>query len=148
MNADIIEQWEKNKNKFKEILKKAVIKKTFRYEYEFLLSIIIKHVINRDRSDTYKDLEYDLLYNEDDITKIQLGHYNGDYLFIVKPEYEYCSVGSLWVTKVFYGSCSGCDEMIAAEYQESDPKEKVDILMGLSLNIIQEFKPLSLLYPI
>lgn len=148
MNADIIEQWEKNKNKFEEILKKAVIKKTFRYEYEFLLSILIKHVINRDRSDKYLDLEYDLLYNEDDITKIQLGHYNGDYLFIVKPDYKYCSVGSLWVTKVFYGSCSGCDEMIAAEYQKSDPKEKVDILMGLSLNIIQEFKPLSLLYPI
>ena len=148
MNADIIAQWEKNKNKFKETLKRAVIKKTFRYEYEFLLSIIIKHVINRDRSDTYKDLEYDLLYNEDDITKVQLGYYNGDYLFIVKPEYKYCSVGSLWVTKVFYGSCSGCDEMMAAEYKASDPKEKVDILMGLSLNIIQEFKPLSLLYPI
>lgn len=145
MNKIIVKQWEKNKKDFRILLARLIYKGNFIYEYINLLSLIIQYVINKDCDK--KDFRDPLIHDPNKITTITLGGYSGDFLFIITPNTNYASVSELWLTKVYYGSCSGCDIMLDAESRR-DPKEKLELLMKLSLDIIEEFKPMSDLYPI
>ena len=144
MDQKIIKQWDKNKADFKFLIKRAIVKNNFVYEYKYLLSLLIQYVINKNL-----DEEEELNYELDRIIEITLGGWNGEYLYIITPKnVRFPSVSELWMTKVYFGSCAGCDMLLAAESNVKEANEKVDIIMNLSLNLIQEFKPLSILYPV
>ena len=151
MNDEVIRQWDRNKENFKSVLDQKVREGSFIYEYPDLLSLLIKHVINHHlpKKNEFSPGLHPLADEEDKITTIQVGQWNGEYLFILRPkDNDYASVSQLWITKVFYGSCSGCDMMQDADYGTSDPSRKVELLMNISLGLIQELKPMSILYPV
>jgi hypothetical protein len=47
-----------------------------------------------------------------------------------------------WATKVYYGSCSGCDTLqhILAYSEESFNEQQINDLMTLSLHMLQRMK--------
>lgn len=74
------------------------------------------------------------------IHEIDDGDYQGTLLFVIPADgyhpYDY------WCVKVGYGSCSGCDTLMAildGDYGDTID-EKVDSLFTLALHIVQELK--------
>ena len=71
------------------------------------------------------------------ITEIDHGEYQGTLVYVIgatgyQPD-EYV------VTKVHYGSCSGCDTLKSI-CEENDPEVQLDDLLVLCLHLIQQMK--------
>ena len=151
INKLIVAQWEKNKDEYRRIIRRAIIKKNFKYEYKFLVHCLITYVINKDLYVDEKDYTSPLIplvEDIDQIVEVPLGQYNGAYIYILRPKDKWnCCVPEVWITKAFYGSCSGCDELLEAEINKN-PEEAVDMVMKLSLDLIEEFRPLAEIYPV
>lgn len=78
--------------------------------------------------------------NPECIHEIDDGEYQGTLLFVIPADgyqpYDY------WYVKVNYGSCSGCDTLMAileGDYGDTID-EKVDSLFTLALHIVQGLK--------
>lgn len=74
------------------------------------------------------------------IHEIDDGDYQGTLLFVI-PADEY-QPWNYWYVKVCYGSCSGCDTLMAildGDYGDTID-EKVDSLFTLALHIVQGLK--------
>lgn len=130
MIKEIVERWEKNKEK----LRAHVTKEGKSYEekgYEGLLKDIINIVLNDDEAE-FHERDYDA----EKVTVIDDGHYQGTLIFVfpydtyqpMASEYLYTSVG--------YGSCSFCDTWEAAVMGDIF----VDDMMTLALHMIQSMK--------
>lgn len=74
------------------------------------------------------------------IHKIDDSDYQGTLVFVI-AEQGY-TPSQYWVTKVYYGSCSGCDTLQAiSEYSDENPtKDQVDAYMMLTLHVLQGLK--------
>lgn len=66
------------------------------------------------------------------------GDYQGTYLFIIGAGGYQPS--TYWSVFVHYGSCSGCDSLQAALYDDDDKDEITRQVMLLALHIVQEMK--------
>lgn len=78
--------------------------------------------------------------NPERIHEIDDGDYQGILLYVIPAdEYQPCDY---WCVKVGYGSCSGCDTLLAileGDYGDA-VDEKVDSLFTLALHIVQGLK--------
>jgi hypothetical protein len=124
-----VNRWEKNKNK----LRNHFAENHGYYSYSEIFKLICKLVLTENTDDEgYPDPER--------ITVIDHGHYQGTLVLVVgncgyQPD-------DYWVTKVYYGSCSGCDTLqrILDYSEEPFTEQQVDDLMTLSLHMVQKLK--------
>ena len=98
--------------------------------YRDLVSILI-HYIKKDDS-AYGNP------SAADITVIGDDYYQGTMVFVI-PEIGY-QPSRFWVTKVDYGSCSGCDTLQAALYGNDDNSVIANELLTLMLHLLQQMK--------
>ena len=104
--------------------------------------------------DSYLDIVKNVLecmvldneYGYPDIKKIHEiddGDYQGTLVFIV-PEKAY-QPSTYWYIRVYYGSCSGCDELQAiVDYNYEKPNEQqINDIMALSLHVAQNLKQMD-----
>ena len=103
----LVEKWDKNKDKLKEALSDVI---NADIDYEDLVRLTFSTIYN----DGDESIEYPYTeLNCNAITKIDDGDYQGTLLFLIPfktyqpSEYEYL------MTYVGYGSCSGCDTLLA-----------------------------------
>lgn len=113
---------------------------------EFRALFAIKHPEN------YKDIveavvsilnKYHKDYEKPDhknVHEIDDGDYQGTLIYVIPSEgYQ---PDTYWVTKVAYGSCSGCDTLEAIrDYEDGAPDEKqIEDYVTLCLHLIQQMK--------
>lgn len=95
---------------------------------------IVKVIIEAVHDDNHSSPDPEHIHEIDD------GEYQGTLLFVIPADgyqpYDY------WCVKVSYGSCSGCDTLMAileGDYGDTID-EKVDSLFTLALHIVQGLK--------
>jgi hypothetical protein len=104
-----IEQWDKNQDKLKEVLKTD--SNLNACDYKYIVELIIKHILNGDKQWDYYD-----------ITEIGNGDYEGTLLYMIHENgYQPCEFDYL-MTYIGYGSCSGCDVLLSIQ---NDREEKI-----------------------
>ncbi len=115
---------------------KEIFSKKYFYSYKSILKEVIK-VISKNEEVWGKEVfpDYTRIY------EIVDGDYQGTLVFIIgamgyQPN-EY------FITKIYYGSCSGCDTLQSIyEYSEENKpnKEQIKSYMSLALHLIQKMK--------
>ena len=108
-----VEQWEKNKENLRVTFEN--IKDIF--NYEAFSRIVIEKIFPE-----WEDYELNVHY---------YGSYSGEVVFIIHS--DTWSMENLYLSHLYYGSCTVCDALLAAE--ESD--ERVNDLMSLALHFVQ-----------
>ena len=99
------------------------------FTYAEIVKVVIKAV-----HDGYGTPDPEHIHEIDD------GYYQGTLLYVI-PEDEY-QPWNYWCVKVGYGSCSGCDTLMAildGDYGDTID-EKIDSLFTLALHIVQGLK--------
>ena len=131
MDNRIIRLWDEYKGLLEQHIKQTNQEEI---EYEFLVKLIVKEIINRG------EIEYDA----DKITVIDNGDYQGTQIFIIPRDIYQPEAEWYLVTYAEYGSCSGCDTIIGIKgYEGGLPdEEQVKDYMTLCLHLIQRMKPL------
>ena len=136
-----VDAWIENKDKYEAWLRGLEYDWDV-IDYETMVKQLITLIINPCISSGY-----DGALQENKITVIDDGDYQGPQIFIIpydvyqpdEEEYVYTHVG--------YGSCSGCDTLLNAlslsDYDEKLSGGTVDMLMVLALHLIENFKPLA-----
>lgn len=134
-----IKAWDNNKSKLESYIKTHPL-----YEsntYDKLVKLIMEIVVN-----PYIESIGKQKYNTSAIHEIRDGKCQGTLIYIIPVDTYEPSYWQYVTTFVYYGSCSGCDELLNIIYRENDnsnPNETTtERMMGLCLNILQHFKPL------
>lgn len=122
MIQELVQAWEENKT----LIRATLAKK--HPSYEDIVRAVAQHMPNM---------------KADNIHRIDDGDYQGTLLFII-PEDSY-QPSQYWSTKVYYGSCSGCDTLASiresGSYDDDKPSERqLDGYMSLALHLVQGFK--------
>lgn len=99
-------------------------------EYKDLLIIILTELA--------KSAHEDFDVEDFHICEHRVGDYTGDIVFIYVFGHRWYDP-DLYVCKIEYGSCSGCDSLLAAQ-SYNDKEKGVDALLTLCLHIIQRSK--------
>ena len=105
--------------------------------YEKIVRMIFEQVINPYLKGTeYYEFDLDKIHEIDD------GDYQGTLVYVIPHETYQPSQWDYIITYVGYGSCSGCDTLLAISgYDDDKPTdEQVKDYMGLCLNILQNCK--------
>ena len=99
---------------------KQEIENTFRAKHPEDYKDIVKAVVNVLGSDSGHGVP-----DPERIHMIDDGDYQGTLLFVIAAKgYQ---PDNYWAVKVGYGSCSGCDTLLAiSDYSYGPPKDKVD----------------------
>lgn len=97
-------------------------------EYEDLLTIIL--------TEFAKTMNQDLDFH---ICEHSIGDYSGDIVFIYQLGYTSWWDPDIYVCNIKYGSCSGCDALLAA-LSYKNKESSVDALLSLCLHIVQRSK--------
>lgn len=129
MEKEIIKQWEANKFKLENWFKN-----TKQSEYANCIDIVealFTYVIEG--------------YNTSEIHIIDDGNYQGTQLFLIHKNICQPSMEDYLITDTFYGSCSGCDTLMAISgYSDELPnEEQVKDYMTLALHLVQKLKRLK-----
>lgn len=108
-------------------------------EEEITYIDILRQVINLCLNPKYVDTLYEL--DEDKITEIDNGDYQGTLIYLI-PRNCYQPMASDYVyTSVFYGSCSGCDALLAAQdWDYCNIKYNVDMVTTIALHLVENMK--------
>ena len=125
MDKNIIEKWEKRKNKLKKWFKNNETPSS----YQEIFEKIIELIITEDEHNKF---------NLEKIRVIDDGDYQGTQIFIAFLDVYQPSVEDYIMTSVYYGSCSGCDTL--QSICDGSEKDRVKDLMTLSLHMIQKMK--------
>ena len=127
MDTRLVELWDKSKDN---IRTRLVNEYDNIDEYKDLLIIIL--------TEFAKTAEEDYKLADFNIGEHRVGDYTGDIVFVYVFGYRYWDP-DLYICKIEYGSCSGCDSLLAALSYKN--KEKgVDALLTLCLHIVQRSK--------
>lgn len=128
MIKEFINKWYKNKDTLKEYYNNY--NNIQDLTYIDVVKNIIKYILNIDSKKLLSE----------DIHEIDNGSYSGTKIFIIYND-TYCpEIYDYFYTYIYYGSCTVCDILQNIIYYEKGKTEK---LINLSLDIIQNFKPMS-----
>ena len=120
MEKEIINNWNKNKDKLNKYFK-TNNQIDYAYNWNDFIKTIIKYVLPNYKIEKYREI----------------GDYQGDiYITISDKDNNYYN------GKAYYGSCSFCDSLIAIcdwDYEKKPSEEQLIDYMQLALNIIQSF---------
>lgn len=136
MIKEVIEGWNKNKDKLEEYLKNTPQEKYSTYEE--LVKLVVKY--------TFKGFDED---DEDiDIRRISFGHYQGIDIYLISKSC-YPDLEDIIYTHNYYGSCCGCDTLQRIQfdsnnYGEGKPtKSQLKDYMSLCLHLVENMKYLK-----
>lgn len=131
----VMDKWNENKLCLLEAIEEKVNLDERMWDYEELLTLIIKNVLNKDRG--FLDYEW-----SEDITTVDNGDYQGTLLFLFPQKVYQPSERGYLMTYVGYGSCSGCDALLAAgenSNKEDKIKDYMRICQDLVCNMIKPY---------
>lgn len=134
MDKNIIKRWETNKQHLLEYLQTHSHR---HYEYIDLIKILINECLNRNTSDDKFSTE---------VNVIDHGDYQGTQIFILHKDIYQPSIYDYYYTHNCYGSCSGCDTLLAIQEMddtEFPSEEQTKEYMDLMLHLIQRMKKLN-----
>ncbi len=131
MIQEYIDAFQKNKEKLKEPFSKY----EWSHNYPKLLKQTIELTINPELK------EYDKLDTENIVT-IDHGDYQGTQIYLIPQDHYQPSVDEYIWTHNYYGSCSGCDAMLAAT-TATDEKEQIEKLLKIALQQVERMKVLG-----
>lgn len=136
MNKYCIDRWNKNKDRLQERIENSIDHNN--WGYETLVKLIIEEVLNPGAESKYDT------WDSEDITVIDNGDYQGAQLFLFHKNTYQPDPKDYLITFEYYGSCSGCDTLMAIQdwrYEQKLPNEtQVRDYMALCLNLIQQMR--------
>lgn len=111
MIKELIEQFQNNKNKLRSDIKTLISDRDSISDlsYEKLLELIIKNC--------FQDIPYEEISYKD-IVSIDFGDYQGTLIFVFHEDRYQPSASETYYTSLYYGSCSGCDTLLAIKYND------------------------------
>ena len=129
-----LDKWNTNKEKLQNALE--IQTGWNECNYKDLVIATVEYILNG--SDMYNDIQWDAK----NITEIDNGDYQGTLIFLIPQdayqpaEYEYL------ITYVYYGSCSGCDTLLAIQDygDEKLTNSQVKAFMSLCKDIVMNMK--------
>lgn len=95
-----IDKWYENKDKLEQALRED--ETLTDCEYEAIVKLIVKYILNPSSKKEF---------DEDSITVIDNGNYQGCQLFMIPRKVYQPFAGEYLLTYIDYGSCSGCDTL-------------------------------------
>ena len=137
MIKEFVAAWDSNKTKLEEYLKTH--EQSTYSSYKELVKVLFDVVINPYYEENLQELE---AWNSDRITIIDDGNYQGTEIFMIPKDTYQPSVNEYVWTYQYYGSCSGCDTLLAISgYEDGLPtEEQVKDYMALELHLLQRCK--------
>ena len=79
--------------------------------------------------------------DEDKITEIDNGDYQGTLIYLIPRNCYQPMVSDYVYTSVSYGSCSGCDTLLAAQnWDYCNVKYNVDMVTTIALHLVENMK--------
>lgn len=142
MISNFVKAWDENKNKLEEYFKSHKMEEYS--EYNALVKLLFEKVINpyllkdNDNKSPFNDS-----FRTDLMTEIDDGDYQGDKIYLI-PKNHYQPAPYQYVfTYNSYGSCSGCDTLLAIVEYNTDKypnEQEVEELMTLCLHLLQRCK--------
>ena len=133
MIKEFVEKWEKNKQNLEQYFLSTRQKEYS--SYKDIVRALFDKVINIDE---YEEDKFDI----QNIVEINDGDYQGTEIFILHKDTYQPEVEDYVYTNTYYGSCSGCDTLLAISSCDDDipDKEQVKEYMTLALHLLQKCK--------
>lgn len=136
MNKYCVDRWDKNKDRLQKRIENSIDHNG--WNYVDLVKLVIEEVLNPGAE--FKDDTW----NSEEITVIDNGDYQGAQLFLFHKDTYQPGPADYMITFEYYGSCSGCDTLMAIQdwsYKQELPTEiQVRDYMALCLNLIQQMR--------
>lgn len=130
--------WNENKDLLEDVIKRDKCINSCNYDY--LVKLVIKYILNPSLGD-----EYGVKFDADHITIIDNGDYQGTLLFMIPREVYQPNAGDYLLTYADYGSCSGCDTLLAIQDwgdklpTEDQVKDYMTLCKDLVCNIVKPY---------
>lgn len=133
----VVKAWDENQEKLKEaLMEMTVLVGDITYygiKYKDIMHLIVHFILNGADSRNGQ-------WDEERIHEIDDGEYQGTLLFLVPKRTYQPTAGEYLITKVGYGSCSGCDTLQSISAMDGDPYGKVEQYMALCLHLVQSMR--------
>jgi len=129
-------QWENNKQKLEEAIRKDG--ELYCCDYDYLVKLVIRHILNGECIMP----EMDYIKWSEDFDTIDNGDYQGSLIFVIHREMYQPSPSDYIMTCAYYGSCSGCDTLMDIQCScydgEKIPDNAVKDFMALCKDIVTQ----------
>lgn len=133
----VVKAWDENQEKLKEALMEMTVLVGdiifYEMKYKDIMRLIVHFILNGADGRNGK-------WDEECIHQIDDGEYQGTLLFLVPKRTYQPTAGEYLITKVEYGSCSGCDTLQSISAMDDDPYGKVERYMALCLHMVQSMR--------
>lgn len=128
-------QWDMNKDALKEAISQDIRLNSCNYDY--LVKLVVRHILNgKHRYEPLRNWEW-----SEDITIVDHGDYQGTLIFLINRKTHQPSEFEYMLTKVSYGSFSGCDtlqsiqDFIRGSMEKPPNDEQISDFMQLCLDL-------------
>jgi hypothetical protein len=130
----IVKQWDANKHKLEEYF--ATTNQEEYSDYKTIVVKLFELVIAEIENEYFGTDEFDI----SKMTVIDDGNYQGTTIYIIPKDTYQPRISEYVITDNYYGSCSGCDTLLAiSEYSYGLPnKEQVKEYMTIALHLVQK----------
>lgn len=105
-----LRKWNENEDALEQHIRNDTRLKTC--DYEYLVKLVVRYIFNSGEAVEWRK------YDEDHITVIDNGDYQGTQLFIIPKDCYQPGENDYLMTFVGYGSCGGCDTLMSIQEQE------------------------------
>lgn len=131
MIKEFVERWDKYKGDLEKYFRNT--RQEEYSDYEDIVKALFKYVINREETKWHE-------FNLKSMKVIDDGDYQGTRIFIIPLDTYQPSVEEYVITNTYYGSCSGCDTLLAiSSYDDGIPNEgQVKDYIELALHLLQK----------
>ncbi len=132
----IVKQWDANKHKLEEYF--ATTKQEDYSDYKTIVVKLFELVITEIENEWSGTDEFDI----SKMTVIDDGDYQGTTIYIIPKNTYQPSISDYVITDNYYGSCSGCDTLLAISNYDDDlpSKEQVKEYMTIALHLVQKLR--------
>lgn len=134
MIKEFVEKWDKYKENLENYFRNT--RQEEYQDYKDIVKALFENVINKDETDSWNK------FNLKEMTLIDDGYYQGTQIFIIPLDVYQPNTSNYVVTNTYYGSCSGCDTLMAIQDDEVGlpNEEQIKDYMELALHLLQKCK--------
>ena len=118
-----LKKWDRNKGRLEAAIRKDSTINNEEQDYGYLVKLVVDYILNEE---DYDEGSSDV-WNSENISKIDDGKWQGTLLFLIPRKTYVPAEHEYLMTFVDYGSCTGCDTLLAIRGGESEgtlPKEQ------------------------
>ena len=132
----IVKQWDANKDKLKDYF--ATTKQEEYSDYRDIVVKLFELVIKEIKDEDGYEEKFDITK----MTVIDDGDYQGTTMYIIPKDTYQPTASDYVITDNYYGSCSGCDTLLAISSYDDDlpTKEQVSEYMTIALHLMQSLR--------